>query len=251
MTDKLILGIDIGGTGIKAAPTDIGTGKLVLPSEYRLTPAPFGVDDVASVVGDLIEHFSWEGSVGVGYPGVVHQDKALSAAHLSDDWLGLNLVDLFKAKARGAVSVINDADAAGLAEMRFGAGKTFNSPGSGTVLMFTLGTGIGSALFHGGRLLPNTEFGHISIEGTEAELMAAGSIRTKENLEWQEWAKRLNRYLAEMEMLLTPELIIIGGGVSENFAKFKPFLKTRADVVPAKMGNDAGIIGAALAAAEK
>lgn len=251
MTDKLILGIDIGGTGIKAAPADISTGKLSVSSEYRLTPAPFGVDDVAAVAGDLIEHFSWEGSVGVGYPGVVHQNKALSAAHLSDDWLGINLVDLFKSKAKGPVCVINDADAAGLAEMRFGAGKMFNSPGSGTVLMLTLGTGIGSALFHGGRLLPNSEFGHISIDGTEAELMAAGSVRTKENLEWSEWAKRLNRYLGEMEMLLTPELIIIGGGISENFAKFKPYLNTRAEVVPATMGNEAGIIGAALAAGEK
>jgi len=246
MKHSEILGIDIGGTGIKVAPVMLTNGTLTRPVEYMSTPAPFAMAAVVKVISDMVHNLEWNGDIGIGYPGVVQDRVALSAANVSEEWLGIDLVKLFSGLTNGNVSVINDADAAGVAEMKFGAGKEQSSSNSGTVLLLTLGTGIGSALFHNGHLIPNTEFGHTSIDGMEAEAMAAGSIRSSENLSWKDWGKRLNRFLSEMEMLLTPELIIIGGGISENFENFSEFLDTRSKIVTAKMGNNAGIVGAAL-----
>jgi polyphosphate glucokinase len=179
---------------------------------------------------------------------VVINGVAITAVHLSKEWLNKNVSKTLADKINMPVTVLNDADAAGLAEIKFGAGRRYQE--RGVVLMLTLGTGIGSALFVGGRLVPNTEFGHVYIEGVEAETMAAASRRTVENLSWEIWGGRVNRVLVEMEKLLSPELIILGGGVSENFDKFSPYLKTQADLARAMLGNDAGIIGAAVAAIE-
>jgi len=203
---------------------------------------------VSTIVKQLLDHFKWSGPLGCGYPGVVKNGVACSAANISPNWLGVNLERKFGELTAGEVRVINDADAAGLAEMRFGAGRTYDRADGGTVLMLTFGTGIGSAFFRNGSLFPNTEFGHIYMkQGLEGEDLAAGSVRTRENLSWRDWGERVNDYLIEMNKLVSPDLIIIGGGVSENFDRFKDHLTVDSSVVPARMANDAGIIGAALA----
>jgi polyphosphate glucokinase len=241
-----VLGVDIGGSGIKAAPVDAKTGKLLADRVKIDTPQPAQPAAVAAVVRELVMSFAWTGPAGITFPGVVTDGVTRTAANVDKSWIDLDARDLF-AKATGLdVSVINDADAAGLAEMRFGAGVGQK----GTVLMLTLGTGIGSALFIDGILVPNTEFGHIEIRGREAEKRAAESVREEHDLSWGKWAGRVDEYLEHMEMLLSPQLIIIGGGVSRKSDKFLPFLTgLRATVVPAKMRNDAGIVGAAMAAA--
>jgi polyphosphate glucokinase len=241
-----VLGIDIGGTGIKAAPVDVSTGTLLAERVKLDTPHPSEPAPVAAVVRELAIGFTWTGKVGITFPGVVTDGVTRTAANVDKSWIDTDARDLFT-KATGLdVSVINDADAAGLAEMRFGAG----AGQKGTVLMLTLGTGIGSALFIDGILVPNTEFGHIEIRGREAEKRAAESVREEQDLSWGKWAGRVDEYLEHMEMLLSPQMIIIGGGVSRKSAKFLPFLTgLRATVVPAKMRNDAGIVGAAMAAA--
>jgi polyphosphate glucokinase len=239
-----VLGVDIGGSGIKAAPVDAKTGKLLADRVKIDTPQPAQPAAVAAVVRELVMSFAWTGPAGITFPGVVTDGVTRTAANVDKSWIDLDARDLF-AKATGLdVSVINDADAAGLAEMRFGAGVGQK----GTVLMLTLGTGIGSALFIDGILVPNTEFGHIEIRGREAEKRAAESVREEHDLSWGKWAGRVDEYLEHMEMLLSPQLIIIGGGVSRKSDKFLPFLTSlRATVVPAKMRNDAGIVGAAMA----
>jgi polyphosphate glucokinase len=239
------LGIDIGGTGIKGAPVDL-VGGAVLAEPVYLPAQPATPANISDAVGRIITQFDWHGPIGCGYPGVVKDGVALTAVHMSKEWLGLHIGNTLKNTTGQQVAVINDADAAGIAEMRFGAGRGH----PGVVLVVTLGTGIGSALFCGGHLMPNTEFGHVFVEAVEAETLAAASRRTTENLSWEVWGQRVNRYFAEMEKLLTPDLIVVGGGVSENFDRFAPFLSTRARVVPATLGNNAGIIGAALIAAE-
>lgn len=241
------LGIDIGGTGIKAGLVDTSAG--ILASEIITRPTqPSTPANVATVIAEIVRHFDWRGRVGCGYPGVVIDGIAMTAVHLSKEWLNKNVSQTVSEQIKSPVTVLNDADAAGLAEMRFGAGR--GNQDHGVVLALTLGTGIGSALFVGGRLVPNTEFGHVYIEGVEAESVAAASRRVAEDLSWEVWGNRVNRVLGEMEKLLSPELIILGGGVSENFDKFAPFLNTRAQLAKATLGNDAGIIGAALAAVE-
>lgn len=244
---KHILGIDIGGTGIKAGVVDTNVGTLSTEIITRPTQ-PSTPENVATVIAEIVREFNWHGPIGCGYPGVIINGVAMTAVHLSKDWLNRNVSHTINARVNLPVTVLNDADAAGLAELRFGAGRVFQS--RGVVLMLTLGTGIGSALFVSGRLVPNTEFGHVYIEGVEAEAIAAASRRVAENLSWEVWGGRVKRVLAEMEKLLSPELIILGGGVSENFDKFAPYLHTRAKLVKATLGNDAGIIGAALAATE-
>jgi polyphosphate glucokinase len=239
-----VLGIDIGGTGIKAAPVDLAAGTLTAERQKLATPQPAKPDAVAAVVQELVKAFDWTGPVGVTFPGVVTDGQIQTAANLDPDWIGLDGRQLFGRATGQEVTVINDADAAGIAEMRFGTGVGEE----GTVLMLTLGTGIGSALFIKGILVPNTEFGHIEIRGKDAEKRASEHAREEHDLSWGQWAGRVDEYLEHMEALLSPSLIIIGGGISKKSDKFLPLLThLRARVVPAGMLNDAGIVGAAMA----
>jgi polyphosphate glucokinase len=244
------LGIDIGGTGMKAAPVHIAEGQLLAKSIKMATPRPPTPDTMLPVIKDLIGHFQWKGDVGVGFPGVVKKGKVLTAPNLSKEWEGVDAKVKIQELASSATVVINDADAAALAEMRFGAGKPYHKHGGGVVMVITLGTGIGSALFVDGHLVPNLEMGHMEMDGMEAEKRAATVIREREGLSWEEWGARVNKYLQTLEMLFSPDFFIIGGGVSESCEKFFPYLKVQAKIVPAEMGNDAGIVGAAIAFSE-
>jgi polyphosphate glucokinase len=237
------LGVDIGGTGIKAAPVDVAAGTLLADRQKIDTPHPATPAAVADVVTQLVKAFNWTGPVGITFPGVVVDGVTRTAANVDHGWIGLDARALL-AKATGQeVSVVNDADAAGMAEMAFGAGKGVAS----TVLMLTLGTGIGSALFIDGILVPNTEFGHIEIRGKDAEKRASEIVRERQDLSWGKWAGRVDEYLQHMEALLSPSLIILGGGISKQSDKFVPLLTgIQAKIVPAAMHNDAGIVGAAM-----
>ena len=240
-----VLGIDIGGTGIKAAPVDTTKGTLLTERVKVETPRPALPDPVAAVVGQHVKHFDWTGPVGVAFPGVVVDGVTLTAANLDPAWVGLDTRALFSKAAGLPVSLVNDADAAGLAEMRFGAGAGHQ----GTVLMLTFGTGIGSALFRGGMLIPNTEFGHIEVRGRDAETRASERAKELHDLSWGKWAGRVEEYLHHVEALTAPDRVIIGGGISRKADKFLPLLTSlRATVVPAAMHNNAGIVGAALSA---
>ena len=239
-----VLGIDIGGSGVKAAPVDTATGRLMAERQKLLTPQPATPEAIAKVVGQLVRAFEWTGPAGITFPGVVVDGVIQTAANVDPSWIGVDAVKLFGSETKLAVTVLNDADAAGVAEMRFGAGKDV----TGTVLLLTLGTGIGSALFTDGVLVPNTEFGHIQIRGKDAEKRASEHAKDEHGLGWDEWAGRVDEYLAYMEALISPGLIIIGGGVSRKSDKFLPLLTgLRAKVVPAALQNDAGIVGAAMA----
>lgn len=242
-TPAKILGIDVGGSGIKGAPVDVHAGTLIADRLRIKTPHKAEPKPVAEVVGQVAESFDWKGPIGIGFPAPIKSGIALMAANISEKWVGLNADDLFTKTTGLPCTMINDADAAGLAEMAFGAGRGQ----MGTVIMITLGTGIGSAIFHRGRLLPNTEFGHIQLKGQDAERRASDAARQREDLSWKKFAKRLDHYLAMMEKLFWPDLFIIGGGVSKEHEKFLPLLKTGVPVVPAQLLNEAGIIGAALA----
>lgn len=238
-----ILGIDIGGSGIKAAPVNIQTGEMTA-ERYRIdTPIPAKPKNVAKVIKAITTYFDWKGRIGCGFPAVIRNGVVHSAVNIHDDWIGENAVDLFRQASGCKVRVINDADAAGLAEMTFGAGREYHK---GVVLLLTLGTGIGSAVFLDGVLLPNTEFGHIELDGKDIEKWTSAAVRDRKRLSWEEWGNRLNRAIRYMESLLSPDLIIIGGGVSKDYLKFFPYLKLEAKVVPAKFRNQAGIIGSAL-----
>ena len=237
-----ILGIDIGGSALKGAPVNTHTGKL-LAERYRIeTPNRLTPHETAAGVQEIARHFKWRGPIGIGFPGVIQGGVAKTAANLDKDFVGLNLEKLFHEATGCRVAVINDADAAGMAEMKFGAGKGH----LGTVLLLTLGTGVGSALFYGGFLYPNSELGHLPMSGHSAEKKVAASVRKAKDLSWSDWAGTLDKYLSILEKILWPELIILGGGVSAKSDKFFPFLKTRAPVVPAQLLNEAGIVGAAL-----
>ncbi len=239
-----VLGIDIGGTGIKAAPVDVGTGKLVADRQKIATPQPATPEAVTAVVQELAGSFGWKGAVGVTFPGVVTSGTVQTAANMDKSWIGMDAVALFGKARGGAVTVLNDADAAGLAEMTFGVGADTR----GTVLMLTFGTGIGSALFVDGTLVPNTEFGHIEIDGKDAEKRASERAKELHDLSWSKWAGRVDDYMRHMEALLSPDLIIVGGGISKESEKWVPLLTgVRAKIVPAALLNDAGIVGAAMA----
>ncbi len=237
-----ILGIDVGGSGIKGAPVDVETGKI-LAERFRL-PTPEGAmpDDMAKVTAGIVEHFKWKGPVGMGFPAAIRRGVVLTAANIHPSWIGTNASILFEKSSGCPVYVANDADVAGLAEMSFGAGKGEK----GVVLMLTLGTGVGTALFFDGRLLPNTELGHIEIRGKDAERRAADAARERKNWSFKEWAVRVDEYLRRMEDLFWPDLIVVGGGVSKQADKFFPYLHTRARLVQAQLLNEAGIVGAAL-----
>ena len=240
-----VLGIDIGGTGVKAAPVDTATGQLIAERQKLATPVPSTPEAVSKVVAQLVQAFQWTGMTGITFPGVVVNGVVETAANVDPSWIGVDAVKLFGAETKLPVTVLNDADAAGIAEMRFGVGKAV----TGTVLLLTLGTGIGSALFFNGTLVPNTEFGHIQVRGKDAEKRASELVREEHGLSWSDWAGRVDEYLEHMEALLSPGLIIIGGGVSRKSDKFLPFLTgLRAKVMPAMLHNDAGIVGAAMAA---
>jgi polyphosphate glucokinase len=243
-----VLGIDIGGSGIKGAPVDVTTGALIKERFKVPTPHPALPDAVAEAVHTVAAEFSWSGRAGVTFPGVVTGGVIRTAVNLGVPWIGVDAPALFSAAAGlERVHVLNDADAAGQAEMRFGAGVGEK----GTVVMLTFGTGIGSALFTGGLLVPNTEFGHIEIRGKDAEKRASDRAREEHDLDWAHWAGRVDEYMSHLEALMWPDLFIVGGGVSRKADKFLPLLDgLRARVVPAMMHNDAGIVGAALAASE-
>lgn len=245
MKFKRILGIDIGGSGIKGAPVDMKSGELVETRHRIPTPVPATPESVAIVIKHLVDHFKWDGPIGCGFPAVVQNGIVKTAANIDKSWIGCNAQELFTKTTGLPALVINDADSAGMAEVKFGAGKKFK----GTIILVTVGTGIGSVVFIKGRLLPNTEFGHINLKsGQDAELYASDAVRKNEGLGWDLWAKRFDEYLLEIERLLWPELIIIGGGVSKKIEKFAEYLTVKAKVVPAKLQNEAGLIGAALAA---
>jgi polyphosphate glucokinase len=239
-----ILGIDVGGSGIKGAPVDTSTGDL-LAERYRIkTPKGAKPEPVAETVAKIASYFDWKGPVGIGFPAPIKGGVVMMAANISEQWVGVNADALFSKATGCPCTTLNDADAAGMAEMELGAGR--GQPG--TVIVLTLGTGIGTAIFHDGRLLPNTEFGHVEIKCEDAELRASDAARKRENLSWKKYAKRLNRYLAAMERLFWPNLFIIGGGISKEHEQFLPLLMVDTPVVPAQQFNEAGIIGAALAA---
>jgi polyphosphate glucokinase len=239
------LGIDIGGSGIKAAPVDVTTGKLLADRQKVATPRPALPDAVADVVKQLTTSFSWSGPIGITFPGVVTDGVTRTAANLDPAWLGLDAGALFGQATGNQVRVLNDADAAGVAEMTFGAGVGEK----GTVLMLTFGTGIGSALFIQGILVPNTEFGHIEIHGHDAESRASERAKELHDLSWGKWAGRVDEYLQHIEALLSPHLIIVGGGISRQSDKWVPRLTgIRARIVSATLLNDAGIVGAAMSA---
>lgn len=243
----LVLGIDIGGTGIKGAPVDVATGRLAAPRYRLLTPRPAKPKPVAEVVADVARHFRWRGPVGITLPSVVKDGVVMTAANIDKSWIGTDARALFAETAGLRARVLNDADAAGIAEMTFGAGKGRR----GVVVLLTLGTGIGSAVFLDGKLLPNTEIGHLEVKGRDAEERASDRARREKDWNWKEWAKRVEDYLEHVEALLWPDLFIIGGGVSKKHEKFLPRIKTRTPIVPAKTLNEAGIVGAALAAVPK
>jgi polyphosphate glucokinase len=238
-------GIDIGGTGIKGAPVDLATGKLVTDRKKIATPHPATPEAVTEVVKEVAQLFGWTGVIGATFPGVVVNGTIRTAANVDKSWIGTDAASLFGKTIGTDVAVLNDADAAGIAEMTFGAGIGVK----GTVLMLTFGTGVGSALFVDGVLVPNTEFGHIEIRGKDAEKRASERGKTDHGWGWKDWTERVSEYLQRIEALLSPGLIIVGGGISKESEKWVPLLTgVQAKIVPAALHNDAGIVGAAMAA---
>lgn len=244
VSGDLAFGIDIGGTGMKAAVVNVATGELTTERFRIETPQPATPAAMAVVVQRLVAHHGWTGSVGCAFPGIVRNGMVGSAANIDRSWVDVDADALFTEALGVDVHMINDADAAGLAEARFGAGRDR----AGVVLVLTFGTGIGSGLFIDGKLVPNTELGHLELDGCEAERRAAASARKREGLSWEEWAGRVERYLRHVEGLFSPELIIVGGGASKKPEKWLPSISIRTEIVPATMANNAGIVGAALIA---
>lgn len=239
-----ILGIDIGGSGIKGAIVDVAAGKMVT-DRYRIpTPKPATPDAVTDTVAQVVKNFQWTGIIGCGFPAVVKNGVARTAANIDDSWIGVNVADIISSKTGCPTHVSNDVDAAGWAEMNYGAGKD----NKGVVLILALGTGIGSSVFVDGHQLPNTELGHIIMRGDIAEKYASNSARVKNNLSWKKWGKRLNKYLKYIESILHPDLIILGGGVSKYHTEFFPYIKCKTSIKAAKLRNQAGIVGSACSA---
>ncbi len=244
-SSNLGFGVDVGGSGIKGAVVDLDTGELVGERIKILTPQPSTPDSVAATVAEIAEQAEWSGPVGVTLPSVLMGGVVRTAANIDSSWIGTDAHELFTgALGRQDVSILNDADAAGIAEDRFGAAKDTG----GVVILLTFGTGIGSAVLHNGVLLPNTEFGHMEIGGREAEHIAASSVKDKLGLSYKQWAKEVSRVLEHYEALLWPDLFIAGGGISRKHHKWIPLLTNRTPVVPAELRNAAGIVGAAYAA---
>ncbi|MGY4719282.1 polyphosphate--glucose phosphotransferase [Naumannella huperziae] len=244
-----VLGIDIGGSGIKGAPVDLATGEFAADRLRIDTPKKSTPKHVAKVVVEIVQHFAdqiADGPVGVTVPAVVIDGVTRSAANIDRSWIGAHARDIFAEALGREVVLVNDADAAGLAEVQYGAAR--GNPGK--VLLTTLGTGIGTALIYKGVLVPNTELGHIEVDGHDAETKASSGVKDKEGLSYKEWVPRLQRYYEMLEFLTWPDLFVVGGGVSKDSAKFLPLLKINAPIIPAKLLNKAGIIGAAYLAAD-
>lgn len=240
-----ILGIDIGGSGIKGAVVDIEKGEFVGERHRIPTPQPAKPQPVAAVVAEIVDHFAYSGPIGVTFPAIIHNGVAKSAANVDEDFIGTDVAHLIHEATGQSTVVLNDADAAGIAEMRFGAGKDR----LGTVIILTLGTGIGSAIFRKGVLVPNSELGHIYLSwGMEAEHYAAERIRGEEDLSWKEWGHRVNKVFQHIDFIFSPDALIVGGGVSKKYEKYFKYIDVSCDLVPAELRNQAGIIGAALAA---
>ena len=246
---RAVLGIDIGGTGVKGAPVDLTTGEFVADRLKIATPKPATPDAVADVVAQIADHFAdsvGRGVIGIAIPAVCQNGVARSAANIDPSWVDTDVDALFTERLGRPVHVVNDADAAGVAEMQYGVAKDV----PGVVILTTLGTGIGSAILLDGKLLPNSELGHLEIDGKDAEDRAAQSAKEREDLSYPQWAKRLQRYYRHVEDLLWPDLFVVGGGISKSADKFLPLLKLRTPIVPAKLRNSAGIVGAAWLAQE-
>jgi polyphosphate glucokinase len=238
-----VLGLDIGGSGIKGALIDVSTGSLT-SDRFRLpTPEEAMPDDVAEVVSQVAKHFAYKGVLGAGFPAVVHHGVAYSAANIDKSWIGTDVSALLTAATGCKSYVLNDADAAGMAEMEFGAGRKYKH---GVVILLTIGTGIGSAVFIDGHLFPNTEFGHLEIRGKDAERRASDATRDRKKLSWEDWAMRFQEVLSTYERLFSPDLFIIGGGASKSFDLYEKFLRVRAEIIPAQLLNQAGLVGAAV-----
>jgi polyphosphate glucokinase len=242
-------GIDIGGSGIKGAVVELVTGTLATERRRVATPQPSTPDAVAAIVAQMVSDAGWSGNVGATFPAVIKHGVAQSAANVDASWVGTDVDRLFTEVVGGGaeVVVLNDADAAGIAEARFGAAKNVD----GVVIMLTFGTGIGSALLMNGVLVPNTELGHLELDGFDAESRAAASVRDEHGMSYKKWAQRVNRYMQHVERLFTPDLFVVGGGVSKNADRWVPLLELNTPVEPAQLLNDAGIVGAAMAAAER
>ncbi|MBN1303960.1 MAG: ROK family protein [Anaerolineales bacterium] len=238
-----VLGIDIGGSGIKGAPVDVEQGVLLAERCRIPTPRLAKPKPVAKTVAEIARHFEWQGPIGCGIPAVVQQGITRTSANIHEKWIGADAAALFREATGCPVTVVNDADAAGMAEMAFGAGRGRR----GVVLLVTIGTGLGTSLFTNGVLLPNTELGHIEINHEDAERSASDAARKRDQLSWEAWGKRLDIYLKTLERLVWPDLIILGGGVSKKYEKFLPYLTVQAEIAIAETFNEAGIIGAALA----
>jgi polyphosphate glucokinase len=238
-------GVDIGGSGMKCARVDLSTGELRSERHRIDTPQPATPAAMADVLTELVQREDWAGPFGVAFPAIVHDGVVLLAANIDASWVGVDARSLFSEACGRSVTIVNDADAAGLAEMRFGAGRGRR----GTVIVLTFGTGIGSGLFVDGTLVPNTELGHVELDGEDAERRAAASAREREGLRWRDWAPRVERYLQHLEMLFSPDLFIVGGGASKSAAKWLPRISIGTEIVPASLANNAGIVGAASIAA--
>ncbi len=237
-------GVDVGGSGIKGGIVDLDTGNLIGDRFKLLTPQPATPSAVAKTIANVVNEFEWTGSLGVTYPGVVTNGIVRTAANVDRKWIGTNASEIIGAQFNGQeVTVLNDADAAGLAEERYGAGKD----NSGLVVLLTFGTGIGSAVIHNGVLIPNTEFGHLEVGGKEAEQRAASSVKEKNDWSYEKWAKEVTKVLVAIENAIWPDLFIAGGGISRKAEKWLPLLENRTPVVAAALQNEAGIVGAAMA----
>jgi polyphosphate glucokinase len=239
-----ILGIDIGGSALKGAPVDTKTGKLLAERHRIATPEALSPKEMAAAIKQLAAHFNWKGPVGVGFPGVVHENVIRTCSNLHKEFIGLDAGKLFSKTVGRAVGLVNDADAAGVAEVAFGAGKGHR----GTVLMLTFGTGVGSALFLDGKLYPNSEFGHLKIKGKSAERFVSAAAKDRKKLSFKKWAHQVSDYLNQLEDVIWPDLIIVGGGISADHEKWFNHLKLRTPITPAAFFNEAGIVGAALSA---
>ena len=242
-----LLGIDIGGSGIKGATVDLDAGRLTRDRHKILTPQPATPKAVAKVVVELVEHFAWDGPIGCTFPSVVSQGIVHSAANVDKSWITIDGEQLLGEATGQKVVLLNDADAAGMAEMKFGAGRDRH----GVVFMLTFGTGIGSGVFVDGHLFPNTELGHLEFKGMDAEHYAAARVREAEKLTYKKWGMRVNEFLQHLEKVFSPDLFIIGGGVSRKLQRFRDYLTVDTELVPAQLRNEAGIIGAALVARDR
>ena len=244
MDKNIVLGVDVGGTGIKGALVDVKAGKLVADRFRLATPRPSNPSNVAEVFKKIVAHFDWKGPIGCGFPAVMKNGVSLSASNIHEDWVGADVAKIFSEASGCQVFMVNDADAAGIAELKFGEGKGRK----GTVILITIGTGLGSAVFTDGHLVSNTEFGHLYLKGHKkiAEKYASNAAREKDDLSWEEWAKRFKKYLKHLQFIFTPDLFILGGGASKKFDNYKDKLDIRTPIVTAKMLNEAGIIGAAI-----